>query len=1044
MLLSDVSVKRPVFACVISMLLLVFGLVSLDRLTLREYPDIDIPVVSIETNYRGASAAVVETRITRLLEDRLAGVEGLRSMASESMDGLSKITLEFTANTDIETAANDVRDYVSGALNNLPLEAESPTISKVDANADVIMWMNFAADNMTPLELTDYARRYLVDRYSALDGVARVRIGGELSYAMRIWVDRQALVARELSVGDIEQALREENVELPAGFIESQDRQYTVRVDRNYVTPEDFENLVLGQGSDGHLIRLRDVASVELAADQWRNMFRGNGVPMIGMGIVKQSAANTLDVSRVVREETARLNDTLPEGMKIHASYDTSVFIESAIGEVYQTLFVASLLVIAVILLFLRSWRATIIPAVTVPVALIGSFILLYFFGFSVNLLTLLALVLAVGLVVDDAIVVLENVYRHIESGSPPLLAAYEGTREVAFPVIATTMVLVAVFLPITFLEGQIGKLFAEFSITLTAAVIFSSFIALTLSPVLASFLLRAPADKRKKTQAPDTGSGGPFELLSLGYRRILERLIHRPMISIVVLVAFFAGISFAWQWLPSELTPPEDRGSFFLAVKAPQGTSFSYMSDRMLDIEERLAPLLESGEVQRSILRAPQSFDAPDFATARGVLVLSHWDTGRREAWEIMDEVRDLVSDIPGVSVVPIMRAGLGGDVGKPLQFVLGGPDYETLSEWRDLLVEKMAEYPGVRDFDHDFDETKPQVRVKIDSVRADDLGVAIRDIGETLETMLGSRAVTTFMDRGEEYDVILEAQAGEHRSPADLAQLQVRSKRSGDLVSLANLVSVEEFADAASLNRYNRSRAVTFDANIADGYSLGEALAYMEAVVAEELPPEAVINYKGQSLEFKEASSSTLLIFLLSIVVVYLVLAALFESFMHPLTIVMSVPFALCGALFALWATGNSINIYSQVAIIMLVGLAAKNGILIVEFSNQLRDRGLSLDDSILQASMQRLRPILMTGLTTAFGALPLILASGAGAETRSVIGWVVLGGIVLGTLLTLLLIPCLYRLLAVRTGSPSRRASQLAMEQKGKQAAGIPQAI
>ncbi|MEM6581934.1 MAG: efflux RND transporter permease subunit [Pseudomonadota bacterium] len=1036
MLLSDLSIKRPVFACVISLLLLVFGLVSLDRLTLREYPDIDIPVVSIETTYRGASAAVVETRITRILEDRLAGVEGLRSMTSQSMDGLSKITLEFNTNTDIETAANDVRDYVSGVLNNLPLEAESPTISKVDANADVIMWLNFSAESMTPLELTDYAKRYLVDRYSALDGVARVRIGGELSYAMRIWVDRQALVARNLSVGDIEQALLEENVELPAGFIESQDRQYTVRVDRNYITPEDFENLVLGQGSDGHLIRLSDVASVELAAEQWRNLFRGNGEPMIGMGIIKQSAANTLDVSRVVREETARLNETLPEGMRIHASYDSSVFIESAIGEVYQTLIVASILVIVVILLFLRSWRATIIPAVTVPVALIGSFILLYFLGFSVNLLTLLALVLAVGLVVDDAIVVLENVYRHIESGEPPLLAAYNGTREVAFPVIATTLVLVAVFLPITFLEGQIGKLFAEFSVTLTAAVVFSSFIALTLSPVLASFLLR-PTSSSKRDVSEQKASNrfsteALFQAMSLRYKNVLQRLIYRPLIGIVTLLGFFALISFAWQWLPHELTPPEDRGSFFILVKAPQGTSFTYMSERMLEIEERLAPLLESGEVQRINLRAPQSFDSPDFSTARGVLVLSHWDSGRRDAWDIMREVRSLVADIPGVSVVPIMRAGLGGNVGKPLQFVLGGPDYETLSQWRDIIVDKMAEYPGVNDFDHDFDETKPQVRVKIDSVRADDLGVAIRDIGETLETMLGSRAVTTFMDRGEEYDVIVEAQAGEHRSPADLTQLQVRSKRTGDLVSLTNLVTVEEFADAASLNRYNRSRAVTFDANIADGYSLGEALAYMEDLVAAELPPEATVNYKGQSLEFKEAGSSTLLIFTLAIVVVYLVLAALFESFVHPFTIILSVPFALCGALFAIWVTGNSINIYSQVAIIMLVGLAAKNGILIVEFANQLRDKGRSLEDALIQAAQQRLRPIVMTGLTTAFGALPLILASGAGAETRSVIGWVVFGGIVLGTLLTLLLIPCLYRMLAARTGSPGQRTLQLEQEQ------------
>ncbi len=1029
MKLSDLSVRRPVFATVISLLLLVFGLVSFERLPLREYPDVEIPVVSIETSYRGAAAAVIESRITRPIEDRVAGVEGLRAMNSSSRDGQSRIMMEFSADTSIEAAANDVRDYVSGVLSDLPDEADTPTISKVDANADVIIWLSLVSDSLDTLGLTDYAKRYIVDRYSSLDGVARVRIGGELAYALRIWIDQQALAARQLTVADIEQALREENVELPAGFVESNDRQYIVRVARNYKTPEDFSRLVLAQGDDGYLIRLGDVARIELAADQWRNMFRGNGEPMLAVGIIKQSTANTLDVARAVTQETTIVNESLPDGMHLYKSYDSSVFIESAIGEVYQTLVVAGILVIATILFFLRSWRATLVPAVTVPVALTASFILLYFMGYSVNLLTLLALVLAVGLVVDDAIVVLENVYRHIEKGQPPLLAAFNGTREVGFAVIATTLVLVAVFLPISFLEEMMGKLFAEFALALTAAVIFSSLVALTLSPVLASFLLKKKQDKQPL--ASPESSNGMMDLLIRHYRAGLQRLLKNPVIALMLLLLSFIAIGFAWQQLPQELTPREDRGAFFLMIKAPQGATFTYTTERMIEIETALMPLIESGEVRRMHLRSPGSFGTPDYSEGRGILILSHWDTDRRDSWEIMNDVRERVKDIAGVTVVPVMRQGLGGGVGKPLQFVVGGPDYDNLSQWRDIILKKVADYPGIIGFDHDFNETKPQLRISIDSIRAGDLGVSILDISQTLEIVLGSRAVTSFMDRGEEYDVILEGEVGEHRSPLDITQLQVRSKRSGQLVPLASLVSIAEFADASSLNRYNRTRAITFDGNIAEGYSLGAALEYLEDIVRNELPSEASVNYKGQSLEFKDTGTSILLMFALSIIVVYLVLSALFENFIHPLTIMLSIPLALLGALFSLWITGSSINIYSQVAIIMLIGLAAKNGILIVEFCNQLRDRGVEFNDAILQASCQRLRPILMTAVTTIFGALPLILASGAGAETRAVIGWVVFGGVSLGTLLTVWLIPCLYCLLARKSSSPMQRSQQLEVE-------------
>lgn len=1027
MILTDLSVKRPVFASVISILLIAFGLVSFDKLPLREYPNIDPPVVSIQTNYRGASASVVESRITQLVEDRISGVEGIRHINSSSRDGRSTVTLEFDVGRDIEAAANDVRDRVSGLLNNLPEEAEPPEVRKANGGDEVIMWLNLVSDQMTTLQLTDYARRYLTDRLSVIDGVANIRIGGGKVYAMRVWIDRQALAARNLTVADIEKVLRSENVELPAGSVESKERHFTVRVERSFRTVEDFASLVLSEGDDGYLVTLGDVAKVEIGSEEERITFRGNREAMIGLGISKQSTANTLDVARAANALVDKINPTLPAGMEIKRSYDSSVFIEASVKEVYQTLFIAMFLVIVVIYLFLGSVRAMLIPAITVPVSLTATFIVLYALGYTINLLTLLAMILAIGMVVDDAIVVLENIHRRIEEGDSPLKAAYLGAREVAFAVVATTLVLVAVFMPITFLEGDLGKLFKEFAVAMSAAVIFSSIVALTLSPMMCSKLLKPAGDDPWLVRKVDAG----MNYVSTQYQALVIKLMRYPlMVSSLVLIAL-ACSAFLVKEVPQEFAPREDRGSMFLIVNGPQGASYEYIESYMDEIENRLMPLVESGEVKRLLIRAPRSFGrSANFSNGMAIIVLEDW-AQRRSASEITGDIRGRLSDLAGVRAFPVMRQAFGRGVGKPVQFVLGGPSYEEIARWRDIILEKAKDNPKLVGLDHDYKETKPQLRVIIDKDRAADLGVSISHIGRTLESMLGSRLVTTFMRDGEEYDVIIEGNRDNQNTASDLENIYVRSARNQALIPLSNLVSVEEFADASQLNRYNRMRAITLEANLADGYSLGEALDYLNELSDTYLPAEAVISYKGQSLDYQESGSSMYFVFVLALGIVFLVLAAQFESFIHPMVIMLTVPLATLGALVGLWLTGQSLNIYSQIGIIMLVGLAAKNGILIVEFANQLRDKGVEFEKAIVQASAQRLRPILMTGITTAAGAVPLVLAQGAGAETRFVIGVVVLSGIVLATMFTLLVIPVAYSLFARNSSSPESVSRELAKE-------------
>jgi len=1027
MRLSDISIERPVFATVLSLLLVVVGLMAYSRLTLRELPAIDPPVVSVDVNYPGASAAVVETRVTQILEDALAGIEGIETLQSRSNNGSASITVEFTLERDIEAAANDVRDAISRVADRMPEEADPPEVEKADSDSDVILWLNMSSTTMDTLQLSDYAERYVIDRLSSLDGVSQIRVGGRQRYAMRVWLDRDALAARGLTASDVEAALRSENVELPAGRIESQARDFTLRVERSYLAAEDFGQIPLGKGVDGYVVRLGDVARVELDSAERRAYFRSNGEPNVGLGIVKTSTANALDVARAARAEAERIQAGLPEGTRIFAAFDSTVFIEASVERVWWTLFEAIGLVLLVIWLFLGSARAALIPAVTVPVCLVAAFIGLYAFDFSINLLTLLALVLCIGLVVDDAIVVLENVQRRADLGEPAPLAAKRGTRQVAFAVISTTAVLIAVFLPIGFLEGNTGRLFRELSVALAAAVAISAFVALTLTPMMCSKLVRPHAEQ--KTSRFNAWVMRGLDALARGYRALLARTVRQLWLFVALMVAAIGLSLLLFRTVPSELAPPEDRGVFFASIVGPEGAGYDYTVDQVRKVEAlMLAQTGEGKPLQRVNTRVPGSFGASEeMHTGLAIVFLHDWEKRDISTNDVVQQLRGQTAQLPGVQVFPRVNSGLTRGGGQPFQLVLGGPDYAELAQWRDRIMARMEQNPNLFGVDSDYKETRPQMRVEIDRARAADLGVQVDEIGRTLETMMGGRRVTTYVDNGEEYDVILQAERAARATPSDLAAIQVRGR--DGLVPLSNLVKVSELAEPGSLNRFNRLRAITISAALAPGYTLGDAIAWTEQAVSEELPETAQIDWKGESREFQRAGGAVLLTFALALLVVYLVLAAQFESFVHPFTIMLTVPLGVLGALAGLWIAGSSLNLFSQIGIVMLVGLAAKNGILIVEFANQLRDEGMEILDAILEACAVRLRPILMTSVATVIGALPLVLAGGPGSASRSTIGVVVIFGVAFSTLLSLFVVPAFYLRLARYTRSPEAIKHELA---------------
>ncbi len=1015
MSISDITIRRPVFATVISLLIVVAGIAGLSGLAIRELPDVDRATVTVTTTYSGAAPEIIDTEIVEVLEAAISGVDGIETITSISRLGRGHITVEFSSRRDIDQAANDIRDAVGRVLHNLPDEADTPRIVKADTDAQPIMRISITSDRMTAAEITDYATRFIVDRLSVLEGVAQVETFGERRYAIRIWLDRRALASRGLAVSDIDQALRRHNIELPAGEIESDFRQFTVRSTTRLRTVEDFRNISLGQVR-GYTVRLGDIAEIELGVADDRSQVRMNGTPAIGLGIIRQAQANTIAVSDRVREQLDLMRPILPEGMSVAVASDDAAFIRQSIREVLIALGISLCLVVGVILVFLHSARATMVPVVTIPVALVGTLGVMALFGFSLNVLTLLALLLAIGLVVDDAIVVLENIKRRVEGGEQPLAAAFLGTRQVTFAVIATSLTLIAVFVPISMMEGNVGRLFREFGIVMASAVAISTFVALSLCAMLCSKLLRP--ETGKAGGAIGRGMERAFRGLAAGYRWLLARALRIPVV--ILFAAGCLSVTSAWLYaeLPKELTPPEDRGMFFIPVTAPQGATAAYTDENLRKIEGVLLPLIESGEAFRVF--AVSAFRG---RAERGIAAvgLTDWSERERSQQEI---VRGIVPDIlaiPGVRAFPVNPAGLGQrGSSQPLRVVVGGPDYESVKEWADEIIARGESNPRLLDLDTDFEATRPQIDVTIDRRRAADLGVDVEQIGRTLQTLFASREITDFVDRGRVYPVLVQALRDDRRTPSDLSNAFVRAA-SGDLVPLGALVAIEETASAPELRRYNRLPSVTISSALEEGYDLGSAIAYMQEVAAEVLPPEARLGYAGQSLEFLRTSEGVMLTFALALVIVFLVLAAQFESFVHPFIIIVAVPLAVTGALASLAFTGMSLNVYTQIGIVLLIGLTAKNGILIVEFANQLRAQGRTVREAIEEGAALRFRPILMTVLSTLFGAIPLVLASGAGAESRMAIGVVVMGGLGFASLLTLFVIPVLYDLLA-RFARPS----------------------
>ncbi|TXS91396.1 efflux RND transporter permease subunit [Parahaliea maris] len=1023
MKLSDLSVQRPVFATVLALLLAVFGVMAFLQLSTREYPDVAIPAVSVSTVYRGAAADVVESRITQPLEDELGGIEGVRAIRSSSIDGRSNINIEFVLSRDLDAAANDVRDKVSRALGRLPQEAESPTVSKADSDASPIIFISIEGRNMPQVEVVDYAERYLRDRFAAVDGVASVNTYGGGARSMRIWIDRHKLNARRLSIGDVMDALQRENIELPAGLVESSAMEFPLRLQRAYSSEEDFRQLVVTRGSDGHLVRLGEVARVELGSENTRRLFITNGRESMALGVVKQSNANTVEVLDAIHKEIEAIREDLPEGMGISSSGDASAFIRAAIGGVYWTLLITTGLVALVIFLFLGAFRATLVPVVCIPLSLLAGCIALLVFGYSINLITLLAMVLAIGLVVDDAIVVLENIHRRIEEGEPPLLAASRGAGQVGFAVIATTAVLLAVFTPIVFMEDMTGRLFSELAVAICVAVIASSVLALSLVPMLCSKLMSA---KERKSWL-HRGTDRFLDALAEAYRRSLDWSLRHPLLMLAVVLG---AVALAWKEagaLRLEQVPIEDQDTVMVMVRADTGTNIETMRGIIQELQTPLLERQKDGTIPRVLFVSPfRGGTTPDFAFARVSLV----SPGERDysSFELRDEMMGYWRDLPGLSVMAFLPAGLGQrGANTPVEFVLQGPDYESLAEWRDTVIAAAGDSGLFGNLNSDLRETQQQLHVTTDLARAAALGVSARELGEALQSLMAEQQATTFSERGEEYPVIVQLERSQRASPDDIRNIFVRGD-SGELVQLANLVSLESVASIAALQRYNRMRAVTIEGSLAPGVALGDALAFLENVAKTELPPSAKVDYKGESLNYKESTGAIYATFGMALLVTFLVMAAQFESFVHPTVIMVTVPLAIVGGLAGLVITGQSFNIFSQIGLLMLIGIATKNGILLVEFINQLRDEGIAFKEAIVQACGLRLRPVLMTTVSTLVGAMPLLLMTGPGSASRNVLGAVILFGVATATLFTLYVVPGLYNLLARRTGSPGDIARQM----------------
>ncbi|MBA4261690.1 MAG: multidrug transporter AcrB [Comamonadaceae bacterium] len=1004
MQLPEISIRRPVFASVLSLLILLVGWVAFQGLTVREYPKIDEPTVSVQTRFTGASSEVMESQVTKTLEDSLAGIEGVDVITSTSRQEQSNITVRFKLERDPDAAAADVRDKVSRVRQRLPQGIDEPVIAKVEADAFPVIWLALSSDTHDALQLSDFANRIAKPVLQTAPGAADVRVFGERRYSMRVWIDPDRLAAYRLTVQDVEDALRRSNLEVPAGRIESSQREFNVTAATDLQTPQQFRAVSI-RSINGQAIRLGDVARVVQGPQDERSSVRLNGRDSVSLGVIRQATANPLELSAGVRQLLDKVRADLPPGVNVDIANDNSVFIDRSIKAVYTTIAEAVVLVALVIFVFLRTIRASIIPLVTIPVSLIGTFALMALFGFSINTLTLLALVLAIGLVVDDAIVVLENIYRHIEAGMQPFDAAIKGAREIGFAVVAMTLTLAAVYAPLAFTPGRTGRLFAEFALALAGAVVVSGFVALTLSPMMSSQLLRHNPNPGWFDRSMERVLVG----ITSGYSRALALALRARWLVVGVMLASAAGSWWLLGTTKQELAPLEDRGVILVNLNGPDGATLAY-TRRYAEAVERI------GQDYPEFDRIFSNIGNPTVAQGTVFLRAKPWEERERTTQEIAREITPRIAALPGISGFPITPPSLGqGFRERPINYVIVTSDsYESLARTVRRFQDEMAKHPGFVQVDTDLRLNKPEIRMDVDRERATDMGVNVDAIARTVETMLGGRIVTRYKQGGEQYDVVVQTDSTQRSAPEDIDRLFVRGR--GDaMIPLASLVKLREVVVPRELNHFGQRRSASITANLAPELALGDALQLMDRIAADVLPPGTTTDLNGQSREFKNASGSLAIVFALSLLFIYLVLAAQFESFVDPLIIMLSVPLSMLGALLALKFSGGTLNVFSQIGLITLVGLITKHGILIVEFANQLREDGKSKLDAVKEAAALRLRPILMTTGAMVLGAIPLALASGAGAESRQQIGWVIVGGMSLGTLLTLFVVPTMYMLLA-----------------------------
>ena len=1005
MQLAEVSIRRPVFATVLSLLILLIGAVSYTGLAVREYPKIDEPVVTVRVHYGGASAEVIETQVTKPLEDSIAGIDAVDVLTSISRPEDSQISVRFRLEKDADTAAAEVRDRVSRVRNRLPQAIDEPVIAKVEADAFPVIWLAFSSDTRSRLEINDLVNRIVKARLQTVTGVADVRIFGERKFAMRVWLDADKLAAFRLTTQDVEDAIRRQNLELPAGRIESQQREFSVVSQTDLTTPAQFGDVVV-KTVNGFPVRIRDVGRVEEGAADERSAVRLNGRSAISAGVIRQTTANPLELSKGVRAMLPRLQEDLPPDVKIDIANDNSVFIDRAVKSVYTTIAEAVALVALVIFVFLRTVRASIIPIVTIPVSLIGSFALMQLAGFSINTLTLLALVLAIGLVVDDAIVMLENIYRHIEEGMAPFAAAIHGAREIGFAIVAMTLTLAAVYAPLAFTPGRTGRLFVEFALALAGAVVVSGFVALTLSPMMCSLLLK----HNPKPNWFDRNMERWLTALANGYGRLLRRVLTGwRWLVLLVMAGCAVAIGLLYPNMRQELSPLEDRGVILANINAPDGAT--------LEFTDRYARQLEAiGQQYPEFDRIFANIGNPTVSQGSVVYRAVDWSERTRSTLDIARERQPKFNQLAGINAFPVTPPSLGqGFRERPVNFVVQTSDsYENLNRVMRQLMDEVAKNPGFVAPDVDLRLSKPELRIEVDRERAADLGVSVDAVARAIETMLGGRQVTRYKRDAEQYDVIVQTAASGRSTPEDIDRIQLRAR--GDvMVPLSALVTVHESVSPRELNHFGQRRSATLTSNLAPDYSLGEALAFLDTTAGQVLKPGYTTDLNGISREFRSSQGALVIVFVLALLFIFLVLAAQFESFVDPLIIMFSVPLSMIGALLALRATGGSINVYSQIGLITLVGRVTQHGILIVEFTNQLRQRGEPMLEALIHASAQRLRPILMTTGAMVLGAVPLALATGAGAESRRQIGWVIVGGMSIGTLLTIFVVPTMYALLA-----------------------------